>query len=100
MGSHRPRLSGRAAHLNPGLRQVDLDGHLLAHEDVRVARLAEQVLQHVQLLAGEGGPLPALLAAVAVAAGWKRRNVRSNPDSGSVLRGPGGRPFGEISKRF
>ena len=48
-------------HLNAGLGQVDLEGHLLAHEDVGVARLGEQVLEHVQLSAREGRPLAPLL---------------------------------------
>lgn len=47
--------------LNSGLGQVDFQRHLLPHEDVRVAGFSEQRLQHVELRAGEGGPLPALL---------------------------------------
>jgi hypothetical protein len=49
-------------YLDPGLRKVDLDGHLLPREDVRVAGLQEQCLQDIQLRAGERRPLPALLA--------------------------------------
>jgi len=49
-------------YLDAGLGEVDLQGHLLPHEDVRVARLREQRLQDVQLRPGERGALPALLA--------------------------------------
>lgn len=49
------------SYLDSGLGQVDLEGHLLPHEDVRVARLGEQRFQDVQLCPGEGGALPALL---------------------------------------
>lgn len=48
-------------YLHPGFRQVDLEGHLLSHEDVWVAGLGEQCLQDVQLCPGEGGALPTLL---------------------------------------
>jgi len=51
-------------YLHPGLRQVDLQRHLLPHEDVRVSRLGEQRLQDVQLRARERGPLPPLLPRV------------------------------------
>lgn len=51
----------RSAHLDSGLRQVDLERHLLAHEDVWVAGLGEQRLEDVQLRAREGGALPPLL---------------------------------------
>ena len=54
------------AHLNPCLRQPDLDGQLLPGEHVRVLRLLEGPLQLVQLEGGEGGPgapdLPGLIA--------------------------------------
>ena len=49
-------------HLYAGLWQVDLGGELLAHEDVGVACLHEQVLQDFQLRAREGGSLASLLA--------------------------------------
>ena len=49
------------SYLNPRLWQVDLESDLLPHEDIRVARLLEQGLQHVQLRAGEGRALPPLL---------------------------------------
>ena len=49
------------SYLNPRLWQVDLESDLLPHEDIRVARLLEQRLQHVQLRAGEGRALPPLL---------------------------------------
>lgn len=48
-------------HLYSRLGQVDLEGDLLAHEDVRVARLAKQGLQDVQLGTGECGTFSALL---------------------------------------
>ena len=48
-------------YLHAGLRQVDLQRHLLPHEDVRVPGLSEQRLQDVELRAGEGGSLPPLL---------------------------------------
>ena len=51
-------------HLYAGLWQVDLGGELLAHEDVGVACLHEQVLQDFQLRAREGGSLAPLLARV------------------------------------
>lgn len=41
--------------------QADLVGGLLAQEHVWILRLLEQILQDVQLLSGEGGPLAALL---------------------------------------
>lgn len=50
------------AYLNARLGQVDLDGHLLPHEDVRVAGLGEERLEHVELRPREGGPLAALFA--------------------------------------
>lgn len=53
------QLSGR--YLDSGLRQVDLEGHLLPHEDVRIARFGKQRLKDVQLRACEGGALPTLL---------------------------------------
>lgn len=43
------------------LGQVDLEGDLLAHEDVRIARLAEEGLQDVQLGTGECGAFSSLL---------------------------------------
>ena len=49
------------AHLHAGLGQVDLERHLLAHEDVLVARFGEQRLEHVELRACESGPLAPLL---------------------------------------
>lgn len=55
-------------YLDTWLRQVDLEGHLLPHEDVWVAGLWEERLQDVQLCAGEGGALPALLPG----SGWKK----------------------------
>lgn len=48
-------------YLHTWLRQVDLESHLLPHEDVWVAGLGEERLQDVQLCSGEGGALPALL---------------------------------------
>lgn len=57
-----------AAILEPNLYsrlgQVDLEGDLLAHEDVRVARLAKKGLQDVQLGTGECGAFSALLPRV------------------------------------
>lgn len=55
---------GGLSHLHSGLRQVDLQRHLLPHEDVRVARLGEQRLQDVELRPREGGAFPALLPRV------------------------------------
>lgn len=48
-------------HLDSGLRQVDLERHLLPHEDVRVPGLGEQSLQHVELGARERGAFTSLL---------------------------------------
>lgn len=48
-------------YLDSGLRQVDFQSDLLPHEDVRVPGFGEQSLQHVELGAGEGCPLPPLL---------------------------------------
>lgn len=50
------------AHLHARFGEVDLEGHLLSHEDVRVPGLAEQVLQHVELGPGERRPFSALFA--------------------------------------
>lgn len=50
------------SHLNPGLRQIDLQGHLLAGIHIRVLGLGKQGLQLLQLAPGEGGPLPPLLS--------------------------------------
>ncbi len=47
-------------YLNPGLWQVNLERHLLPHEDVGVASLLEQRLQHVQLRTGKGRPFSSL----------------------------------------
>lgn len=55
-----PVICKHHADLYTGLRQVDFQGHLLAHEDVRVARLGEQRLEHVELRAGERRPLTSL----------------------------------------
>lgn len=41
--------------------RIDLERHLLAHENVRVPSLGEERFQHVQLRAREGGALPPLL---------------------------------------
>lgn len=60
------------SHLHPGLGQVDLQRHLLPHEDVRVARLGKQRLQDVELRPGEGGPLPALLPRVS----WRTKKKK------------------------
>lgn len=51
-------------HLYSGLRQVDLQSHFLAHEDVGVTRFGEQRLQDVELRARERGPLPPLLPGI------------------------------------
>lgn len=50
------------AHLNARFGEVDLQGHLLSHEDVRIPSLSEQVLQHVELGPGERRPFSALFA--------------------------------------
>jgi hypothetical protein len=47
-------------YLNSGLWQVDLECHLLPHEDVRVPGLLEQGLQYVQLGPRKGRPLTSL----------------------------------------
>ena len=49
------------AHLNPCLRQANLDGQLLPGEHVRVVGPAERLLQLLQLEAREGRPVPPLL---------------------------------------
>lgn len=48
-------------YLYSGLGQVDLQGHLFAHEYVRVSGFGKQRFQHVQLRPGERGPLASLL---------------------------------------
>lgn len=50
------------AHLHARFGEVDLQGNLLSHEDIRVTSLAEQVLQHVELGPGERRSFPALFA--------------------------------------
>lgn len=65
MTDHRASTARRfasEAHLDSGFRQVDLQGHLLSHEDVRVPRLVEQTLQQVELGPSEGRPLSPLFA--------------------------------------
>ena len=52
------------AYLDPGLRKVNFEGHLLSHEDVWVARLGEQRLKNIQLRPGESRPLPTLFPGV------------------------------------
>ena len=47
-------------YLDSGLGKVDLEGHLLPHEDVWVARFGKQSLKDIQLCACEGGALPTL----------------------------------------
>ena len=75
----------RFAYLDARLWQVDLERHLLAHEDVRVARLGEQRLEHVQLAARERRPLAALLPAGAVApCGVPNSNSNQHSISGHV----------------
>ena len=49
------------SYLDPRFWQVDFERHLFPHEDVRVSRLLEQILEYIQLLSGEGGPLTPLL---------------------------------------
>lgn len=48
-------------HLDSGLRQVDLQSHLLPHEDVRVPGFGEQSLQDVELGARKSGAFTSLL---------------------------------------
>lgn len=50
------------SHLNPGLRQIDFQGHLLTGVHIWVLGLGKQGLQLLQLAPGEGGPLPPLLS--------------------------------------
>jgi hypothetical protein len=50
----------KSKYLNPGLWQVNLERHLLPHENVGVASLLEQGLQHVQLRTGKGRPFSSL----------------------------------------
>lgn len=52
----------RTSHLNPGLRQIDLQSHLLTGIHVRVLSLSKQGLQLLQLASCEGGPFPPLLS--------------------------------------
>lgn len=52
------------AHLNSGFGQVDFQGHLLSHENIRVSGLGKQILQYIQLSAGEGGSLSSLFAGI------------------------------------
>lgn len=47
-------------YLDSGLGQVDFEGHLFPHEDVRVSGFGKQSLQDVQLCARKGGALPTL----------------------------------------
>ena len=71
--------SGR--YLDAGLGQADLEGDLLAHEDVRVARFGEQRLEHVELVARERRPLATLLPAGSAVAVDVRRK-QSGPVDG------------------
>lgn len=48
-------------HLDSGLRQVDLQRHLLPHEDIRVPGFCEKGLQDVELGARESGAFTSLL---------------------------------------
>jgi len=52
------------AYLDPGLRKVNFEGHLLPHEDVWVPGLGEQRLKNIQLRPGESRPLPTLFPGV------------------------------------
>ena len=54
-------------HLHSDFWQVDLHGQLLPGVDVGVVGLFEGPLQLVQLVGGEGGPVAAVLLAVATA---------------------------------
>lgn len=47
-------------HLYPRFRKVNFHCHFFAHKDVRVARLGEQRLEHIELRAGERRPLTSL----------------------------------------
>jgi len=48
-------------YLHARLREVDLQRHLLAHEDVRVASLLKQRLKNVELRTGKRGSFSSLL---------------------------------------
>lgn len=48
--------------LYSGLRQVDFQGHFLAHEDIRIARFSEQGLEHIELSPSECRSFPTLLS--------------------------------------
>lgn len=71
-----PGKLGIIFHLDSGLRQVDLERHLLPHEDVRVAGFGEQSLQDVELGAREGGAFTSLLPGGRCAQFHKYRNIK------------------------
>jgi hypothetical protein len=79
-------------YLNPGLWQVNLERHLLPHEDVGVASLLEQGLQHVQLRAGKGRPFSSLFPVKrgensdSVKSGTGFQHVKLRPRMDSVQR--------------
>ena len=56
----------RDLYLDSDFRQVDLHGELLPAVDVRVVGLLEGSLQLVQLVRGEGRPVPPVLLLVGV----------------------------------
>ena len=60
--SHHALIAGNSAHLHSSFCQVDPQGQILPHENVRVVGLCKCSLQLLQLVAGESGPEPPLLA--------------------------------------
>ena len=85
------------SHLYSRLGQTDLDGQLLPGEDVRVVGPAERLLQLLQLKAGEGCAVSALLAHLGhrvllshpnLAAGVRARRSTGAARSQNLRRGP------------
>lgn len=76
-------------HLHTSLRQVRPQCQLLAGVNIWVVCLLENLLQLLQLVAGESGAIAPLLAFVALSLAFVQRagKVRARPLAGPLLAG-------------
>lgn len=86
-----------ASYLHSGLGQVGAHGQTLPHDNIRVVRLLEGLLQSFQLLGGKGRPAASLLSVLGAVAGLqddvlkctaveRKNKPRGTFNSGSLRR--------------